>query len=390
VGRKKFEALGSAAANRDAVVELVCVKWLLQLWADDDVLRDVELLKRVWDCLFLSAGGCLSMSPPESALKAALRSGVDRLPRATDFHLRLAVAMIKDTPILAGAPQEEESGPRARLQTGASWSHTSASASASAGGRPSSVEDRVGGALDLRAAASRPRPPRRNRSSTSFGETNAGRHHSDSEGGHDLYAAMVRRPSLAIDVSLLRRKASVEEMGAHATGFIMETILNRTRGLSSRKLEDLIVLAEHISLVRPSSARRKEMLEQEALEAAEKQYESRNVLEFIKKLCMSKPPMLLGYATFKRLANEACPEWETKDIMEVFATVDVARNGRVSTHYMMQQLPHRFPERALEDLCELASHVCHWLETAQPPAQPPSTPPLQEEACRTTPRCAVQ
>ena len=81
---------------------------------------------------------------------------------------------------------------------------------------------------------------------------------------------------------------------------------------------------------------------------------------------------------------------ETKDIMEVFATVDVARNGRVSTHYMMQQLPHRFPERALENLCDLASHVCHWLETAQPPAQPPSTPPLQEEACRTTPRCAVQ
>jgi hypothetical protein len=77
--------------------------------------------------------------------------------------------------------------------------------------------------------------------------------------------------------------------------------------------------------------------------------------------------------------------------MDVFATVDVARNGRVSTHYMMQQLPHRFPERALEDLCELASHVCHWLETVQPTAPSPTAPPpQQEEACRTTPRCAVQ
>mmetsp|Transcript_44015 Transcript_44015/g.70471 ORF Transcript_44015/g.70471 Transcript_44015/m.70471 type:complete len:304 (+) Transcript_44015:257-1168(+) len=99
VDEKKFESVKNV--DRDGVIHLVALKWLLQLWADEDVVRDVEVVKRVWDCIFLSSAGCSSMCPTESALRNSFKERKTVLPRETDFHLRLAVCMIQDTPILS-------------------------------------------------------------------------------------------------------------------------------------------------------------------------------------------------------------------------------------------------------------------------------------------------
>jgi len=120
--------------------------------------------------------------------------------------------------------------------------------------------------------------------------------------------------------------------------------------------------AEHVVLVRPSSSKRAELLKQEQEEQEMRSAEARNVLNYIRKLGLERESVPLGYATFKALAIEACPSWGARDVMDIFSTLDVARNGQICSHFLLQQLPTRFPERSLPELVQIAQFVSHYQE----------------------------
>lgn len=355
VSPRKFA--GVKSVDKDGVIQLLALKWLLQVWADDDVVADPVVLKRIWDCMFLSSAGCGSMNPPESALRSVFRGSRPPHPRATDFHLRLAVAMIEDTPILSIPNEFVEEAEEVEESVGDH--QTGLLRCASEVGLHRNRHTSFSSIASPMSAS----PPRDSESAGNSSET------------HSLVRIRQNRKLQSMhEMPSLRRKASIEDMGAHATGFVYNSILKRIRRLSPRKIEDLIMLAEQITLVRPKPAESKEENEKPHRNASlssqdsltQEDAASKAVLEFIEKLSASRSRSIpIRYSTFKRLAQSACPSWNTSDIMTVFSTLDVSRNGQIPSHFLIQQLPYRFSDRPVQEIEQLATAVYTYTTAAQ-------------------------
>ncbi|GBG26323.1 TBC1 domain family member 2A [Hondaea fermentalgiana] len=342
IGRKKFHGIRSV--DKESVVQLLSLKWLLHLWADDAVVSDAAVLKRIWDCVFLSAAGCASMNPPESALRSVYSGHKPLVPRATDFHLRLAVAMIEDTPILAIPEELQDSDDDDESE-----------------GYSSPLERCSSDLATQLLKLNVPSPPSTARE-PEHPDTSSHSHESG-EFADAPFTTRSLRPSPSLqslqEAPKLRRKASLEEMGAHATGFVYNAVLKRVRKLTLRKLEGLIALAEQIVLLKSDTHEAEAEAEAHAAARGETNEDtSKAVLEFIEKLSSSRNRSVpIRYNTFKRLAITACPTWTVSDIMAVFSTLDVSRSGQVSSHYLIRQLPFRFADRPVGEIESLATAI---------------------------------
>jgi len=332
VGSAKFSALGFAD-HGEGVIELVAQKWLLQMFADEQLIADVNVLKRIWDVIFLSANSLQSNTEDITSVLQRTATGAPRKPAATNFPIRLAVVLLKAVQVVAPpelslAPSPTSSprfGPRGPVSPGANR-----------------IRSNTLGQLSLEPQMISSRRLSSTAQASSL----------DTSRAQNSY------------MPLLHRRQSLQEMGSHATGVVMQAVLAQVRDTNPRYMEEFILAAENTTLVRPAGAKRDELLARERAQVEASNIESLGVLSYIKSISLPQDGVMLGYAAFKRLAVEACPDWTTRDVMDAFATLDVGRNGQVNTNFLLHQLPASFPDRKLEDLVELATAVKHHQDTS--------------------------